>query len=110
LPPSTQFIAQSVGSLLTDPDTKPNPHLAFQNLADNGYGLFEASADRLAVSLFSISPENIAKPPAALSGALNDLFARQDFEVVPGSPDLFRNNSDGSRDRWDIASMSWLPA
>ncbi|HEX3777328.1 MAG TPA: alkaline phosphatase D family protein [Polyangiaceae bacterium] len=110
LPPSTQFIAESVGSLLTDPDTKPNPHLAFQNLSDNGYGLFEANGERLAVSLFSISPENIAKPPAALSGALDGLFARQDFEVVAGAPDLFRNNSDGTRERWDIPSVSWVPA
>jgi alkaline phosphatase D len=109
LPASTQFIAASVGTLLVDPDTQPNPHLAFQNLSDNGYGIFEASADRLAVNLFSVSSTVIATAPDALSGTVADLFAQQDFEVVPGAPDLFRNNA-GVRERWDITSVSWVPA
>jgi alkaline phosphatase D len=108
LPASTQIIASSVGTLLTDPDTRPNPHLAFQNLSDNGYAVFEASAARLAVSLFSVSSSVIATAPDALQGALADLFVQQDFEVDAGSSDLFRNNGD-TRERWDIASMSWLP-
>jgi alkaline phosphatase D len=106
---ATQVIASQVGTLLTDPDTRPNPHLAFQNLSDNGYGIFEASADRLAVSLFSVSPQVIATAPDALQGALADLFVQQDFEVVPGAPDLFRTDQ-GVRQRWDITSMSWVPA
>ncbi len=107
LPPATQVLAASVGTLLTDPDTRPNPHLAFQNLSDNGYGIFEASAERLAVTLYSVSAQNVATAPDALPGALTDLFTPQDFEVVPGSPDLFRTDN-GTRERWDIASMSWL--
>jgi alkaline phosphatase D len=106
---ATQIIASQVGTLLTDPDTRPNPHLAFQNLSDNGYGIFEASADRLAVSLFSVSPQIIATAPEKLTSALTDLFVQQDFEVLPGAPDLFRSNQ-GVRERWDITSMSWLPA
>jgi alkaline phosphatase D len=109
LPASTQFIAESVGTLLTDPDTRPNPHLAFQNLNDNGYGIFEANADRLSVTLFSLSSQSVATAPNELPQALDDLFAQQDFEVVPGAADLFRNN-DGTRERWDITSMSWVSA
>jgi alkaline phosphatase D len=109
LPASTQFIAASVGSLLTDPDTRPNPHLAFQNLSDNGYAVFEANADRLAVSLYSVSPQAVATPPDQLQGALADLFVQQDFEVAAGASDLFRNNA-GARERWDITSVAWVPA
>ena len=109
LPPSTQLIAASVGPLLTDTDTRPNPHLAWQNLTDNGYGIFEASGERLAVSLFSLSSQSVATAPDALPSALDDLFAEQDFEVVPGAPDLFRNNG-GTRERWDIVTMSWVNA
>jgi len=109
LPASTQFIAQSVGTLLVDSDTRPNPHLAFQNLSDNGFGVFEAGPERLRVSLFSIPSELVAKAPAALPGALGDLFAQQDFEVIAGAPDLFRNHA-GVRERWDISAMSWVPA
>ena len=108
LPQSVQIIASQLGSLFTDPDTKPNPNLAFQNLSDNGYGLFQASGDSLSASLFSVSAANIATPPEQLPGALDTLFARQDFEVDAGSSDLFRTSDDG-RSRWDIASMSWVP-
>lgn len=109
LPPATQFIAASVGTLLTDPDTRPNPHLAFQNLADNGYAIFEASGERLAVSLFSVAPKTVATAPEALQAALGDLFAQQDFEVLAGAPDLFRNHA-GARERWDITTASWVSA
>src|ERR1041384_7678056 len=37
LPPETKFIAASIPTLLVDSDTRPNPHLAWQNLADNGF-------------------------------------------------------------------------
>ena len=109
LPPETELLVESVGSLLTDPTARPNPHLAWQNLSDNGYGLFEASGDRLAVTLYSVPSQIIATAPDALPGALVDLFSRQDFEVVPGAPDLFRNNN-GARERWDVVTMGWVAA
>ena len=108
LPASVQVIAAQIGTLLTDPDTKPNPNLAFQNLSDNGYGVFQVSGDNLSVSLFSVSPANVATPPDQLPGALDTLFARQDFEVDAGAPDLFRVDDSG-RSRWDLDSMSWVP-
>jgi len=108
LPASVQVIASQIGSLLTDPDTKPNPNLAFQNLSDNGYGIFQASSGNLTASLFSVSPANVALPPEQLPGPLDSLFSRHDFEVDAGSNDLFRVNDTG-RDRWDIDSMSWVP-
>jgi len=108
LPASVQVIASQIGSLLTDPDTQPNPNLAFQNLADNGYGVFQASGSKLSASLFSISPANVALPPEKVPAALDTLFARQDFEVDAGVSDLFRP-SDTGRERWDIESISWVP-
>ena len=109
LPASTQLIAASIGTLLTAPDTRPNPHLAFQNLTDNGYATFEASGERLAVSLFSVAPQAVATAPEALQSPLSELFAQQDFEVLPGAPDLFRNNA-GVRERWDIETVAWVTA
>ena len=107
LPAETAFIAASVGSLLVDRQTRPNPHLAWQNLAENGYAVFEASRERLRATLYSLSSAAVATAPAALSGQLGELFTAQEFEVVAGAADLFRAN-DGARERWDIASMSWL--
>jgi len=107
LPPETKFIAASIPTLLVDPDTRPNPHLAWQNLADNGFAVFEANAERLAATLFSLPSSVVSTAPAELGVDLASLFNTQEFEVSAGSPDLLRDH-DGVRERWDIASMSWV--
>jgi alkaline phosphatase D len=109
LPPSAKLLAAAVGSLLVDPQARPNPHLAFQNLAENGYGVCEVNAQKLAVSLFSLSADAVATAPEALTMAIDDLFTEQRFEVDAGAADLFQINGD-ARERWDIASMSWVGA
>jgi alkaline phosphatase D len=109
LPQETKFIAEAVGTLLVDSATRPNPHLAWQNLADNGFAIFEVSSERLTAQLLSLPSSAVATAPDALAMELSDLFDTQAFEVVAGSPDLFREG-DGGRLRWDIDSMSWVSA
>ncbi|MEI9938810.1 MAG: alkaline phosphatase D family protein [Pseudomonadota bacterium] len=107
LPPETKFIAASIPTLLVDPDTRPNPHLAWQNLADNGFGVFEASAERLTAQLLTLPASAVATAPGQLGVDLASLFSEQQFEVPAGTPDLLRDN-DGVRERWDIDAMAWL--
>jgi alkaline phosphatase D len=107
LPPETKFIAASVPTLLVAPDTRPNPHLAWQNLADNGFAVFEASAERLSAKLLSLPSSAVTTAPAYLAVDLASLFGEQSFEVRTGSADLFRSQ-DGVRQRWDIPTMSWV--
>ena len=109
LPPETKYIAASIGTLLIDPETRPNPHLAWQNLKDNGYAVFEASAQRLSATLFSLPSAAVAIAPEALDDDLGTLFSEQQFEVQAGASDLFRDNA-GVRERWDIATVSWVDA
>ena len=109
LPASAKLLAASVGTLLVDPKARPNPHLAFQNLAENGYGVCEVDAQKLAVSLFSLSTDAVATAPEALTMAVSDLFTEQRFEVDAGAADLFQIDG-AARQRWDIASMSWVSA
>ena len=107
LPPSTKFIVAGVGDLLVNPTTRPNPHLAFQNLAENGYAVCQVNGERMTVSLFSLASATVATAPADLTADLADLFTEQAFEVMAGAADLFRDDS-GTRERWDIDSMSWV--
>lgn len=109
LPAETKFIVGGVGDLLVNRDTRPNPHLAFQNLSDNGYGVCQVDSARMTVSLFSVASSAVGTAPGALTADLSDLFSEQAFEVASGTPDLLRDNS-GTRERWDIESMSWLAA
>jgi alkaline phosphatase D len=106
LPPETKFIAASIPALLTAPSTRPNPHLAWQNLADNGFAVFEVNAERLTAKLLSIAASDVATAPAKLGADLESLFGEQQFEVAAGSADLLRH-SDGVRQRWDVQTMAW---
>jgi alkaline phosphatase D len=107
LPPETKLIAASVPTLLVARDTRPNPHLAWQNLADNGFALFEANAERLTAELLSLPSSAVATATAELGVDLASLFGEQKFEVRAGSADLLRDN-DGVRERWDIETMAWV--
>ena len=107
LPPETKFIAASIPTLLVDPKTRPNPHLAWQNLADNGFGVFEANGERLTASLFSLPASTVATAPRDLGVDLASLFKEERFEVVSGVSDLLRHTGD-VRQRWDIATMTWV--
>jgi alkaline phosphatase D len=107
LPAATQLLASSVPLLLVDPETRPNPHLAFQNLEDNGFGVFEVDGDKLVARLSSLPASVVGTAPEKLPSALGASFTETRFEVVAGAPDLFRIE-DGARERWDIDSMSWL--
>ena len=109
LPEETKFIAASVGTLLVDTTTRPNPHLAWQDLTDNGFAVFEASGERLTARLMTLPSAVVATAPEALDGDLSALFSQQSFEVLAGAPDLFRER-DGVRERWNIESMSWVSA
>ena len=109
LPPETRLIAAAIPTLLVSRDTRPNPHLAWQNLADNGFAVFEANAERLAVKILSIATADVRTEPAKLSGDLASLFSEQQFEVPAGTPDLTRDNN-GVRERWDIETMAWMRA
>jgi len=107
LPPETKFIAASISTLLVDPDTRPNPHLAWQNLADNGFAVFEADAQRLTAQLLSLPASAVATATAQLGVDLASLFSEQRFEVAAGRADLLRD-ADGVRERWDVTAMAWI--
>lgn len=107
LPPATKLIAASIPSLLVDSETRPNPHLAWQNLADNGFAVFEANAARLSAKMLSLPSSAVTTAPAQLGVDLDSLFREESFEVSAGSADLLRT-ADGVRTRWDIASMAWV--
>lgn len=107
LPPETKLIAAAIPNLLVDPNTRPNPHLAWQNLADNGFAVLEANAERLSATLFSLPTSVVATAPTKLSVEPASLFKEQQFDVVSGVPDLFRHTGE-VRQRWDIPTMAWV--
>ena len=107
LPPEVALLAEAVDSLLTDPSTRPNPHIAWLDLASNGYAVVKAGADALAATAFSLDAKLVAVPPRGLPGSLDSLMTATPFRVQAGSRELERL-IDGAWKRWDRDSMSWV--
>ncbi len=106
LPPGTGFLLASVGQLLQDPTTRPNPHLAFADVVKNGASVVRVAADALDVELLLLAPEDVVRPAAQLTGPLSARFGSEKFRVRAGEKELARE-VDGVYRRWDVASAGW---
>ena len=84
-PPRRSLIAASVGTLLVDPDTRPQPAPGLSGtLSDNGYGIFrgERRSSRCEPILASHRRWSRQRPDAIVQAPSQNLFAQRDFEVV----------------------------
>jgi len=106
LPPGAALLAGLVGTLLQDPETKPNPHLAWLELRRNGYALVQAGADAIEVDLVLLRAGTITVPPAEVSSDVESLFTPVRFRVRPGTRDL-EQLIEGTYRVWDRDTMSW---
>jgi alkaline phosphatase D len=102
-----QTLVQNVGFFLGDTNKRPNPHLAFQQLGRNGYSLIQVGEDELSMTLYTLSPEDVATPPSDLKESLDDLFATERFRTRAGSSDLERE-IDGAFLTWSMEEMAFL--
>jgi alkaline phosphatase D len=90
LPMSVQQLVQLLPALLTDSDRRPNPHLAFQELARNGYSLIEVGADDITMTINTIATKDVATAPEKLKAKLDDLFVSERFRTRSGGAELER--------------------
>jgi len=86
--PEVSLLVQNVGLLLADQKNRPNPHLAYQSLGDNGFSLVEVGADEVQMSVFRIPAKLVATPPSKLKGKLDDLFTVDRFRMPNGAAEL----------------------
>lgn len=109
IPEEFSLIAPAVGALLTDRQTRANPHLAFHELGKNGYAVLSVSGEALEAELFLIDPRDVATPPDALTGELASRFKSVRFRVPADSGALERLDGSGVA-RWDTDEMDWVVA
>jgi len=107
LPPGAALIAGLVGTLLQDPASKPNPHLAWLELQRNGYALVHAGADAVEVDLVLLRAGAANIPPAELTSDVESLFTPVRFRVRAGTREL-EQLIEGTYRVWDRDTMSWL--
>jgi alkaline phosphatase D len=107
LPPEAAFLAELVGPLLMDDETRANPHIAWLDLESNGYAVVSVEADALFMTTHAIADTLVAKPPSALVGPLAELFTSTEFRVESGSRTL-ESRQQGAWKAWDPESMSWV--
>ncbi|HLV65327.1 MAG TPA: alkaline phosphatase D family protein, partial [Polyangiaceae bacterium] len=109
IPEAFSLLAPAVGALLTDRETRANPHLAFHELGKNGYAVLSVSGEALETQLFLIDPQTVATPPDALVADLGSYFKRVRFRVPVDSASLERLDGSGVA-RWDTDEMDWVVA
>jgi alkaline phosphatase D len=107
LPPEVALLASLVGSLLTDTDTRANPHIGWLDLESNGYAVVSANADELDMTTFTLPAPLVTTPPNALPAPLETLVTATEFRVRAGSREL-EQLRDGTWKRWDRDEMSWI--
>jgi alkaline phosphatase D len=105
-PPEAALLAGLVGPLLQSPDTRPNPHIGWLDLQKNGYAMVTASADELAVDLWTMSDGHTRTPPAQLAAELERLVVPVRFRVRSGTRDLEQFLS-GEWRVWDRDAQAW---
>lgn len=107
LPMDVQTLVQNVGFFLSDTNKRPNPHLAFKELGRHGYSVIQVGEDELSMTLYTLSPADVATPPSDLKKSLDDLFATERFRTRAGTADLERE-IDGEFLTWSMAEMAFL--
>jgi len=98
-------LALALRSFLLDRDTSANPHMANALLNEHGFGLVEASQDRLTTTIHYIHESEAA---ARLEDP-EPKFSAESYVVLPEQRELWRE-VDGSLERWDLATEDWEPS
>lgn len=106
VPAAVAALAQNIELLLGNTTRRPNPHLAYQNLASNGYSVVEVGPDDILMTVHGLASKYVATPPAGLRQKLDDLFERETFRTRKDSAQLERE-VDGEFLTWSRAEMSF---
>lgn len=106
LPMNVQVLVALVPSLLKDTELRPNPHLAFQELENNGYSVVEVGPRDVVMTVQTIASKHVATAPESLKGELDDLFSSTRFRTRSGSGEL-EQEIDGEYLTWSIKDMAF---
>ena len=88
--------------------TRPNPHLAFEELAKNGFTIVEVDGESLRAELVD-DRQRDARMPRALPARSRLAFVSERFRVRAGTKTLERVQG-AAVTRWDTETASWLPS
>jgi alkaline phosphatase D len=99
--PGLGDVGIAAGLLLMD----ANPHMAYQELNNNGFATVEVAATEFQVTLHQISFEKLREQQ--LAGSLEDHFVHERFRLLDGSAVLQRE-MDGEYRSWSEADRRWI--
>jgi alkaline phosphatase D len=88
VPMDVKALIQILPLLLTDTQNKPNRHLAFQDLQNNGYSIVEVGPNDITMTIQTLATKDVATAPEDLKKKLDDLFSSQRFRTQSGSAEL----------------------
>lgn len=106
VPAAVEMLAQNIELLLANPLERPNPHLAYLDLARNGYSIVEVGPRDVTMKVFSIATKSVATPPSKLEADLDDLFETELFRTRKDSAEL-EQQVNGEYLTWSRAEMQF---
>lgn len=106
VPAAVAALAQNIELFLANKTLRPNPHLAYQDLARNGYSVIDVGASDVLMTVHSLASAYVATAPEALRQELTDLFETETFRTRKDSAQLEREER-GEFLTWSRAEMSF---
>ncbi|RYZ06459.1 MAG: alkaline phosphatase [Myxococcales bacterium] len=106
VPAAVAALAQNIELFLGNTTLRPNPHLAYQDLARNGYSVLEVGPRDILMTVHSLASKYVATAPKALRQELDDLFETETFRTRKDSAELEREEN-GEFLTWSRAEMSF---
>jgi alkaline phosphatase D len=101
------LLAQTIDSLLVDPETKVNPHLGFGNSGDNGFCVAEVDGQEFVVSMMQLPEAEVATNQYEQPDAILGKMKVDRFKTVAGGSDLYWEK-DGAWKKWDPNDAAWV--
>lgn len=89
-PPAVQALAENIELLLGNKILRTNPHLAYMDLANNGYSLVEVGPSDVRFTLLRIATKDVATAPEDLEEELDNLFSSELMRTRKNSAELER--------------------
>ncbi|MCA9659194.1 MAG: alkaline phosphatase D family protein, partial [Myxococcales bacterium] len=104
--PGIAELASSIRDFLLLFDT--NPHLADADLVSNGFVTLEVDGAAMTATYHAIPDSEVTVDHGDDDATINGLFSTWRYQIRAGERELYREKSDGSWQRWDPASISWV--
>ena len=105
--PAAPLLAANIDSLMVDPTSQINPHLAHASSNSHGFCIATVDAMEMTVDMHFVDSAEVTQN---YTGKADELIAKvqiESFKATAGQKDVFKK-IDGAWKKWDPATIAWV--